>query len=573
MRTAQAELRCDFGAGGDFTRVGRTATQSQTVRGTWKLDGASMELRIEGENDLLRFTVKMPDPSTLELWESADNGLRLIRQGAAPAGIASNAPTSQPASALANAANLPAGWSRFANPLVGIQAAVPKDYWVRLRGGTMLTVEKADSPATMSFVVPFKPRPGAKAADIADAFAKYIAQSEPRLKAQGVGQVSNDRAISHFTSYLSEKPVEGSYCTLIGAGGAMAYVIGVMAPQGQLEREMPTLRQVANGFGFVPPKGKWMKYQSPAGGFTMNLPQGWAVQTNDGQTPKDNIDWVAVDPQKPLSRAFQWCPRYCSPQLMQDPMHAMRGYQPAQFQNHQQVVVASLSQISQNVRLIKMNVNQPLTQLFRAMNQQTAQLLAALGAAQSDIIVYDCLAQAQVDGKDVVVAFVAGVQTLAINGGIMGAMLDLSVTLRGWCAEPDQFVNDSPVMERICASMELSAAFLNKITQGNEQAAGIIRSTYAKMNQIDNQIRDSRWNTMDAIAEMNYDNLRDYGGFVNETTGRIEQIPPDGLVKNSSGQYVSREEVDRGIPADSATVLRGAFSEDYMKGVYGRIEF
>jgi hypothetical protein len=34
-----------------------------------------------------------------------------------------------------------------------------------------------------------------------------------------------------------------------------------------------------------------------------------------------------------------------------------------------------------------------------------------------------------------------------------------------------------------------------------------------------------------------------------------------------------REEVERGVPADHATVLRGAFSNDYMQGVYGRIEF
>ncbi len=72
---------------------------------------------------------------------------------------------------------------------------------------------------------------------------------------------------------------------------------------------------------------------------------------------------------------------------------------------------------------------------------------------------------------------------------------------------------------------------------------------------------------------MNYDTLRDYGGYVNEKTGRIEQIAPDKVVKNSHGEYVSREEVERGISPESATVLREAFSGDYMRGVYGRIEF
>jgi hypothetical protein len=80
-------------------------------------------------------------------------------------------------------------------------------------------------------------------------------------------------------------------------------------------------------------------------------------------------------------------------------MHAMRGYQAAQFRNHEQVVVTSLSQISQNVKLLKLNVNRHLTELFRRLNQQMAQFLAGLNVAQMDVTVYDCLAQAQIDGK------------------------------------------------------------------------------------------------------------------------------------------------------------------------------
>jgi hypothetical protein len=468
---------------------------------------------------------------------------------------------------------LPYGWADFQNPLIGIQAQVPKDYWVRLRSGVMLTVEKAESPATMAFVVPFRPKVAAKAGDIAEAFAKFIGQSEPRFKSQIVGQTTPDRALSQFTSVMSGQNVEGRYCTILAAGGTMAYVIGVMAPQGRLAQELPTLKQIANGFGFVPPKGKWTTYQSPAGGFTMQLPQGWQVQSGDGQSPKDNIDWAAYDPNKPLSRAFQWCPRFCSPQLLQDPLHAMRGYQAAQFQNHEQVVITSLSQISQNVKLVKMSQNKDLTQLFRALNQQMSQFMAGLNIAQMDVVVYDCLADAQIEGKPVVVAFVAGIQSMAINAGYTGVLMDLSVTLRGWCAEANQFVSDTPVLEKICSSMELSPAFINRIAQGNEQAVNVIRGTYAKMNEMDNQIRDSHWKTMDAIAEMNYDTLREYGGYVNEKTGKIEQIDPAKVVKNSRGETVSREEVERGVSPESATVLRDAYSNDYMRGVYGRIEF
>ena len=467
----------------------------------------------------------------------------------------------------------PAGWTDFNNPVIGLQAHVPSNYWVRLRGGVLLTVEQQGNPSTMAFMLPFRPRAGVPAEAIAGQFAKFVAESEPKFQAQVVGQAAPERAVSRFTSVVSGQPVEGRYCTLLAAGGTMAFVIGVMAPTGQLEKERPGLQQIARGFGFSPPRGRWITYASPAGGFTMTMPEGWQVQSGDGRSGKDNIDWVASDPRRPLSRAFQWCPRYCSPALLQDPLHVLRGYQAAQFANHPQVIQASLSQLAQDVRLLKQTVNQPLTDLFRRLNQQVAQLLASLNAGQIDIVVYDCLAEARVDGQPVLVAFVAGLQTMAINGGVMGNLMDLSVTLRGWCASPDPFVLDSPVLEKVCASMQLTPAFIQRIAQGNQQAATKIRETYAHMNQIDDQIRQSRWDTMGAIAEMNYDTLRDTGGYVNEATGRIEQIVPEKLVKNSHGEVVSREEVERGVSADSATVLRDAHTGDYMRGVYGRIEF
>jgi hypothetical protein len=35
----------------------------------------------------------------------------------------------------------PQGWTDLKNPTIGMQAYVPSDYWVRLRGGLMLTVD------------------------------------------------------------------------------------------------------------------------------------------------------------------------------------------------------------------------------------------------------------------------------------------------------------------------------------------------------------------------------------------------------------------------------------------------
>ena len=187
----------------------------------------------------------------------------------------------------------PQGWADFKNPIIGIQAHVPGDYWVRLRGGLMLTVEKQDSPATMAFMVPMRPRAGVKAAAVAERFAKLATQAEPRFQAQIVGEPLADLARSRFSTFAAGQPVEGKYCTILAANGTMAYVIGITAPQGRLESERPKLEQIAQSFGFMPPQGRWINYQSPAGGFTMTLPQGWQVQSGDGQSGKDNIDWVA----------------------------------------------------------------------------------------------------------------------------------------------------------------------------------------------------------------------------------------------------------------------------------------
>lgn len=467
----------------------------------------------------------------------------------------------------------PPGWTDFKSPELGLQAHVPTNYWVRLHGGLMLTVELQSRPSVAAFLVPLRPRKSATADAIARHFSELAARGDPRWRAKLLEGATPTLAKAQFTSSALGQPTEGRYCAVVAAEGSMAYVIGVSAPAGELEARLPELQRIAQGFGFTAPRGRWVHYTSPAGGFTMSLPDGWPVQSGDGQSPKDNIDWVTTSPARPLSRAFQWCPRFCSPQLLQDPLHVLRGYQAGQFSSPEQVLLTSLGQISQNPRLLKIEVNRPLTELFTRMNQQVAQLLAGLGAGQSSITVYDCLAEATVEGRPVIVAFAGGIQTLVMPGGIFGALTDLSVTLRGWCAAPEHFLTDTPVLERICSSMQLSPAFLRRIAQSDARAADKIRETYATMNQIDNQIRQEHWDTMDAVAEMNYDLLRDVGGYVNESTHRIEQLPANQVVRNRQGDLVSREEVDRGVDVEQATVLRDASSSDYMRGVYGRIEF
>ena len=99
------------------------------------------------------------------------------------------------------------------------------------------------------------------------------------------------------------------------------------------------------------------------------------------------------------------------------------------------------------------------------------------------------------------------------------------------------------------------------------------------MNKIDDQIRQSRWGTMGAIAEMNYDNLRDYGGYVNQATGRIEQ----GIVNTGdeveivgikdttktvvTGVEMFRKILDQGQAGDNVgCLLRGTKREEIERG-------
>jgi hypothetical protein len=69
---------------------------------------------------------------------------------------------SKPAMAQAAASErppCPPGWADVKNPTIGMKAYVPPDYWVRLRGGVMLTVERQNNPATMAFMMPFRCAP------------------------------------------------------------------------------------------------------------------------------------------------------------------------------------------------------------------------------------------------------------------------------------------------------------------------------------------------------------------------------------------------------------------------------
>lgn len=467
----------------------------------------------------------------------------------------------------------PQSWDRFESRLLGMSADVPPGYWVRLHGGVMLSIEQADAPATAAFLVPLQPRPGASAAQLAQEFIRLAQRVEPRFRGQVYNAADPAAAMGAFTSIHGQQPTEGRYCALLLAGGSLGFVIGVSAPAGRLRAELPVLEKVAQSIRYCRPSERWQPYRSPAGGFTMQIPPGWVVQSNDGQTGKSDIDMVAMDPRQPMARAFNLAPRFCSPQLLQDPLHALRGYQAAGFASNQQIAESSLAQVFPGSRLRKFAPNVALTNLGRQMMQEVAGILSMMGGAQVNIEVFDCVADAQISGVHVCVVCICAIRTMAI-ATFFGAAMDWEVTLRGWGGPQATFLNDSPVLDRVQNSFALTPAFIRQVVQGNEQAVRKISEVHQHMARVDAQIWQDHSDTQDAIAEMNYNLLTNNGGYVNENTGRIEMMAPDHEIRNSRGELVSAEEViDQRIDPEQATVLREAFADDYMRGVHGRVQF
>ena len=468
----------------------------------------------------------------------------------------------------------PAGWAQFNNPMLGMQASVPPGFFVRLLGGTMLTVVRMDGQPFGAFMVPFRPKRQMSPAQLAKKFGQFWGRCDPKFRGQITGQPTPSRAVVAFTTVMSNQPVEGRYCVVSAAGGSMAFTIGVFAPQGQLQANLPMLKQIAGGFGFTRPQGRWRKYRSPGNGFTLTIPAGWHVETTEGKIAKNEVDWTAYNPRNPMARAFSITPKFCSKYLLQNPLYQMRGYKVAEFQSPQQCIQTSMSQFfGQPVRLISMRPNPELTQLVRKLQSVAIQTINQLGAGQMDMAVFNCFAETNVQGVPIRVAFCAAITTLTLEAGIMGRPRQTDVWCQGWFAPVNQFINVSPVLDKIQGSHAYTAHYVRAVLKAEGQRGKIIRDTWKQMNRIDQQINREHWRTQDAIYEMYGDHWADMGGYVNKKTGRIEKMEPRDLIKNSSGQIVSREEIQSGVSPDQATPLRDAYSNDYMKGVYGRIEF
>lgn len=468
----------------------------------------------------------------------------------------------------------PQGWQTYEHPLLPISVHVPSECQVRVKGGGLFVVERRDDNRYAAFCLPLRPARRVQAGPLAEYVAAFYQRCDPTFRAQIIGTPTADRAVASFQSNPFGQPVEGRFCALITSGGDRAYIIGVNAPQGQLQANMAMLERIANGFAMGRTTQAWSHYQSPAGGFTLTMPQGWRIDSSDGVNPKSDIDWAVVDPSHPTSRAFNLAPRFCTRDFAQHPWYQAQGYQVGVYRTPQEYAAATLGPHVQAWRCTSMQPNPVITQLGRAMLNSLAQFMGGLGAGSLDFAAFDGEATGTIDGQAVRLRFGIAIRTLVANQGVMGQAADVEVTCRGWVASNDRFFLDGPVLDRIQSSYQLTPAFINRVTRGNAQAARQIADTYAQMSLIDQQIRRTHWDTQDAIAEMYSDFWHQMGGYVNEKTGRIEQIPEESLVRNSTGQLVSREEVqERGVHPDHATVLRDAMSEDYMRGVYGRIVF
>ena len=467
----------------------------------------------------------------------------------------------------------PPGWHAFDNPFLGFQAHVPPGYIVRLKEGAMLSVERLDRHPSAAFFIPFRLRTTQTAAQLAERVNRFRSQCDQHYRAQIVGGRETDRATVAFTTRRGRQALEGRFNAFIAAAGSMAFVIGVYAPAGKLKAELPTLSRIAAGFGFTNPRGRWTDYRSPGGGFTLKLPAGWQVETTEGKVAKNEVDWLAYDPRKPYARAFSITPKFCSSALLQHPLYKVRGYRLGVFRSAKECGTTAIAQLFPQTRITAMAPNEELTQLARRLHATVIQGIANLGAGSLEIAVYNCLGEAPYGGKTIRVAFALVITQLTMAGGITGQSVQTDVLCKGWFAPAEEFLNASPVLDRIQLSMAYTPQYVRAVLKAEGERGETIRKTWQEMNRIDQEITRSRWDTQDAVAEMMYDNWRDEPGYVNKSTGRIEKIESAKIVKNADGDVVSLDEVLRGVSRNEATVLRDASSADYMRGVHGRVEF
>ena len=251
----------------------------------------------------------------------------------------------------------------------------------------------------------------------------------------------------------------------------------------------------------------------------------------------------------------------------------MRGYKVAVFKSPQQCVQASINQVYKGARVTSVKPNPLLTRICKQLFGSLAQNLGNLQAGRFDVAVYDCIAEADAQGTKLTVGFCCAISQLVFSGGITGQYVQTDVWCKGWCAPKEQFLSASPVLDRIQDSMKYTTQYIQRVHKAEAYRAKKLKSTWDQMNKIDKEMNQEHWDTQDAIAEMYGDHWSEMGGYLNKNTGRIEKMEPDALIKNSSGEIVSREEVQAGVSPEDATALRDAYSNDYMRGVHGRIEF
>ena len=467
----------------------------------------------------------------------------------------------------------PEGWQSFNNEFLGFQAYVPPGFFARMRGRSILSVERTNGNPTAAFMTPIMPRGKTTAGRIATLFIKVSSRLDTNYRARILEGGTDTRTYAAFTTNIAGQRVEGKFLAIMTAGGSMAFVMGVVAPEGRLRSELPLLSKIVQGFGFTLPKGRWARYRSPGNNVTLEVPRGWSVVTSEGRVAKNEIDWEAYDPRNPGARAFSVTPKFCTQNMMSLPLYAMRGYKVAVFNSPRQCAQASINQIYQGARITSVKPNPVLTKICKQLFGSLTRNLGNLQAGGFDVAVFDCLAETRSRSGVVQIAFCCAISQLVLGGGITGQHVQTDVWCKGWCAPRDQFLSVSPVLDRIQDSMKYTTRYIQRVHNAEAGRAKKLQDTWDQMNKIDKEMNQKHWETQDAISEMYGDHWSEMGGYVNRNTGQIEKFDPDKIVKNSSGEIVSLEEVAKGVSPDDATVLRDAYSNDYMRGMYGRTVF
>ncbi len=470
--------------------------------------------------------------------------------------------------------NLPSGWVMIDDKLFGTQVAVPPGWSPRVRGDVAYCIEPDAVPKAGVFFVPILLKGQTTPQHLADGFDNMLRRALPNLQTQDTGRPTPESLQRDLAAEISGTAVAGAYRAVVSRAGT-GFVMGYLAPRAQLDTLRPTFFKVLASYRYTGPKLRLRPFKSAA--IELRIPEGWQVQTSEGQSPKHDIDWMATCPQVPGAKVFMFSPKYISSGWVSNAFTGQpdpsglaiwqgKGFQLANFQTDEQALQQSLVQVMPGLQIQQQQNLEEIRQLLNQVFGEAIRTIYATGGRMT-WYAFEIIGRRQVEGVELKSILTLGLCSMYTPGGVKGTLGMWQAQVRGYEAPVSHFAQLSPTMDRVNSSFSYTLWWIKAVQKANEHQARVIKRFWEQSNRIDREIWDNRMKTQGAISEMMYDNLTENYGYVNKETGSIEKIPVEHLerFRREDGEIVSPEDViEKQIPIEQARPLREAFSNDYM---------